>query len=58
MARLLDIFAKKSYSLRETADSTGFSPSRMVKILFRDVQLWSKVNSEREIRRMPPLRKP
>jgi hypothetical protein len=57
-ARLLDIFAKKSYSLRETAESAGFSPSRMVKILFRDVQLWSKVNGEREIRQMLPLRKP
>lgn len=58
LARLLDQLDAAGYDHRTAAESTGFSPTSMLKKLARDPQLWQFVQTHREQNNLPPLRKP
>ena len=56
LAVLLDHLAFDSWDVRKTAERYGISPSKLVKIIFRDAELWQELNRKRAAAGLAPLR--
>ncbi len=56
LAVLVDYLALDAWDVRMTAERYGVSPSRLVKIIFRDADLWQELNRKRTAAGLAPLK--
>ena len=56
LAVLLDHLAFDAWDVKKTAERYGISPSKLVKIIFRDAELWQELNRKRAAAGLVPLR--
>lgn len=58
VAGLLDVLFQHGWSVKDAAEQLQITTSRLVKILYRDPELWQEVNRQREISGLPILKSP
>ena len=56
LALLLDHLAHDAWDVKKTAERYGISPSKLVKIIFRDPELWQELNRRRTAAGLVPLK--
>lgn len=58
LAQIMDLLHERDYHIKETAETLGVSTARLIKLLYRDPQLWQAVNHARQRLNLQPLHKP
>jgi hypothetical protein len=58
VAGLLDVLFQHEWSVKDAAEVLQITTSRLVKILYRDPELWQEVNRQRENSALPNLKSP
>ena len=57
-AQLLDILHSQNYDHKAAAEICGFSPSALLKKIYRDPELWQFFQQQRKLRELPVLLPP
>ena len=56
LAQLLDFLAYDAWDVKKTAPRYGITPSKLIKIIFRDTELWQELNRKRAAAGLAPLK--
>ncbi|OGV38355.1 MAG: hypothetical protein A2020_08230 [Lentisphaerae bacterium GWF2_45_14] len=57
-ACMLDVFYDADFVLKDAAEKCGVSPSKLVKLIYRDTALWQELNRVMTAQGKSPLRAP